>query len=80
MLQSAKDFDAMLRLPGIQLTDDLALRIGVAEVRLTPSAGFQLAETLLRGATRRAIAEEAASAPRVTAAAPRQRSRRRIAA
>lgn len=65
----------MLRLPGLQLTETLGLRVGeAAEVRLTPAAGFQLAEALLRGATRRAIVEEAQAAPRVALTRPKRRA------
>ncbi len=68
----------MLRLPGLSLTEDLALRIGAAEVRLRPTDGFRIAEALIRGSTRAAMLEEAAEHPRQLA--PKQRARRKMAA
>ncbi len=63
----------MLRLPGLCVSEDLKVRIGSAEAALTPSAGFKVAEALLRGATRAAIAEEAAAASFRPATATRPR-------
>ena len=41
------------------VTTDLSVRIGGRKVALSPSAAFNLAEQLIRGATRAIIVEEA---------------------
>lgn len=66
----------MLRLDGLSLTEDLALRIGAAEIRLCPTDGFRVAEALIRGSTRAAMLEEVAERPRPIA--PKQRARRGV--
>ncbi len=49
----------------LQLTiaDDLTLKIGRATVRVSPTEGLHLAETLARKAFRRALEEEALRMP-----------------
>jgi hypothetical protein len=44
----------------VRVTDDLKISIGKEAVKLTPSKGLELAETLARKSFRQAMAEEAA--------------------
>ena len=46
----------------ILITDDLVVRLGDAEVALSPRAGLRLAEDLARKSFRRVLDEEAAKA------------------
>jgi hypothetical protein len=43
----------------VRVTDDLKISIGKEGVKLTPSKGLELAETLARKSFRRAMTEEA---------------------
>jgi hypothetical protein len=46
--------------PGVVSDDTIfALRVGRRKIPLSPGQGFDLAENLIRGATRRMIVEEA---------------------
>jgi hypothetical protein len=56
----------------IVITDNLVVRLGGAEVALSPRAGLRLAEDLARKSFRRALDEEAAKAER--GSRPRQRA------
>jgi hypothetical protein len=49
----------------IRFSPDLRLSIGLGTVKLTPGETLNLAETLIRTATRRMVAEEVAGLPRV---------------
>jgi hypothetical protein len=49
----------MVVLPPIEITDNLTIRIGCAELTLSPRQGLALAERLARKSFRRALDEEA---------------------
>ena len=53
----------MLRLPRLQITDDLLITVGNSTVQITPSHGLRIAETLARKSFRRALSEEAEALP-----------------
>ena len=46
----------------IEITNDLAIKIGAEAARLSPSEGFRLAERLIRKSTSKMIADEVAGA------------------
>jgi hypothetical protein len=49
----------MHQFPSFNVTDDLRITVGGAEIRLSPSQGLQAAEDLARKSFRRVLSQEA---------------------
>jgi hypothetical protein len=61
----------------LSISDDLIVRLGNAEITLSPRSGLELAEELARKSFRRALDEEAAKAEHEHHSHSRPRMRRR---
>jgi hypothetical protein len=63
-----------LRLP-VTLTPDLVITVGEVSSRLTPSAGFTLAQKLIRASSRELVRQEVGHAHATISTAPRKQAR-----